>query len=449
MSLRYGCLPMPIRDLGLYTSLTTAFDFLHCHDAMQIVSFDDSVLNLFTRDDFHINSVVDGVLYPLFDAYEAWIPREPARSPYPLVVESRQHLLRRAPATLTTALGRIFKCPGCGRYAFIMRLLLIFGSKLCLAGGALQYMFHRKGANVCCMMSDIDIFLLNFDYRVLEMFIIAFAGIYQEFFGEYTVVRTPFTVTFFRLKKQHRNTVQIILRSYPSTSAVLDSFDLDSSCFALYRNQLVASARGLRCLTTSVNTVDVTKQSTTFERRLVKYFHKYDIGIAVPHFMQSRLIYPRATYGLSLLLEALHRPAGHTKALLGYSAFTTGIVASVSLRTLKRNIAAVVGFSRFATPFLIRVNNPLVFTLLGDEAETVDPALLPRESFEPPSGSFIPLYGPWYAEAYGGELIPEIAAQIAAAVPYRPICRVVPSWRFHVSTTSVLRSEDEVGPVSV
>jgi len=76
-------------------------------------------------------------------------------------------------------------------------------------------------------------------------------------------------------------TVQVILRCYTSPAEVLLGFDVDCCCVGFDGAEVWASDRGLRALRHRVNVVDLTRRSTTYESRLIKYAGRgFAVGIA-------------------------------------------------------------------------------------------------------------------------------------------------------------------------
>lgn len=427
--LKYKCIPSPINQDSMYFSLTRAFDYLGCDEAYFQITLDDSRLNVFESVDLAINhNTCD--LYQLYDDEQdgrrvQWQTVTPI---YPYVVRPRRSFLANLPASQKRALRRIFGCIICKRRAFVNRVFHLFGKHLCVAGGSLHRAFRYRGASRACYSSscDIDFFLLRFDFKTLEMFIHAFANVYQQYFGDYTVIRTQYAVTFFRVSHHHRNIMQIVLRSYNSVSHALSTFDLDASCIAYDGKNIVVNARGKRALQTGCNYVDITRQSTTFETRLCKYYRNYGLGIVVPHYDASRVSYSTiedvattGKHGLSRLLQLLlcQRENGtfaNDRKRGGYGAFGQ-IAKSTSERSLIRNISIALSFNTYRTPFILRQNNSLVFEYFGHEKDLhvdgIDPGLL-RDDFASTNGCFAPIEGPWYAEAYGGRNIPVWKQQI-------------------------------------
>lgn len=440
--LKFGCLPTPITDMGMYSSLESSFDYLHCNDACLSITLDDMKLNMFNRVDFDIN--VDTSLLPLFDRSGGWIDVEMRPVGYPLVAASRGHMLERRPTDLDTAKSRIFGCSSCRRRGFVDRLFLLLGKRVCIAGGSLQYIFNTDSTRDSCMMSDLDVFLVGVDFNMVEMLVMVIAGIYREYFGFYMVLRTAYTVTFFRLDKKHKNTIQVVLKNHASVEAILSGFDLDSSCFAYDGENVMVNRRGLRCIRTSANIVDTDRQSMTFEKRLVKYHHKYDVGIAVPNFQKHRVSYEDPLYGLSTLLAMLDSGSRRTclrRAGTPHDAYGNygKISDSVSFVALRSNVNIALRYSRFANPFILRMNNPLVYRYFGSEEDNVDP-ILKRDRFIDCEGSYQPMSGPWYADAYGASSIPEWKASIdvAAGQYERHIAPERKEWNLPTGPSSIL-----------
>jgi hypothetical protein len=68
---------------------------------------------------------------------------------------------------------------------------------------------------------------------------------------------------------------QIILRAYPSESAVIHAFDVGSCCVAYDGTTARATTLGAFAQLFRINLVNPDYRSTTYEKRLVKYFERY------------------------------------------------------------------------------------------------------------------------------------------------------------------------------
>jgi len=76
-------------------------------------------------------------------------------------------------------------------------------------------------------------------------------------------------------------TVQVVLRCYSSPAEVLLGFDVDCCCVGFDGQRAWANSRGLRALSHRVNVVDLTRRSTTYEQRLIKYAGRgFAVGVA-------------------------------------------------------------------------------------------------------------------------------------------------------------------------
>jgi len=150
-------------------------------------------------------------------------------------------------------------------------------------------------------------------------------------------------------------------------------------------------------------------------------------------------------YGLSLLLEKIknydqyRRPEqdGGNK----YNEYHS-IPNSINFVTLQKNITNCVKSSGHYHPFVIRYNQSDVIDTTPNEKKR-----LPSEFFESSivagtKGSFEGIDGPWYAQAYGGEDLPEYREKIRIALEskctYRQrnnqmiVVDTYPYWCFHV-----------------
>jgi hypothetical protein len=100
------------------------------------------------------------------------------------------------------------------------------------------------------------------------------------------IVRTAQSVTFM-LPRPYRK-IQVILRLYHSPEHVLLGFDIDCCCvgYDLRNKRLLALPRAVRALTQRYNLVDPTRQSTTYEKRLIKYVRRnFDVALAHPNIL--------------------------------------------------------------------------------------------------------------------------------------------------------------------
>ena len=75
------------------------------------------------------------------------------------------------------------------------------------------------------------------------------------------------------LKLDHQ-TIQIILRIYPCKSDILHGFDLGSSALGYDGKQIYFTSLSKYCYERKCNVIDTTRRSTTYEKRLMKYFDR-------------------------------------------------------------------------------------------------------------------------------------------------------------------------------
>ncbi|KXS08976.1 hypothetical protein M427DRAFT_50141 [Gonapodya prolifera JEL478] len=78
-------------------------------------------------------------------------------------------------------------------------------------------------------------------------------------------------------------TVQIILKRYKTIARLLSTFDVDCCGVAYNGSKIVATARAVMALKTKVNVADGSRNSPTFEYRLVKYAY-HGFKIFIPNF---------------------------------------------------------------------------------------------------------------------------------------------------------------------
>ena len=82
--------------------------------------------------------------------------------------------------------------------------------------------------------------------------------------------------------------VQVVLRLYKSVAEVLLGFDLDCCTFGYAAGKLWCLPRGRRAVNARANLVDPSRQSLTYEQRLLKYARR-GFAIKVPSLEPVRL----------------------------------------------------------------------------------------------------------------------------------------------------------------
>nr|QBK93175.1 MAG: uncharacterized protein LCPAC403_03090 [Pithovirus LCPAC403] len=132
---------------------------------------------------------------------------------------------------------------------------------------------------------------------------------------------------------------QFILIESRTPHEILNRFDLDSSCIGFMiapDTELFCLPRFVRAFETMTNTIDPTRQSPTYIRRLIKYFNR-GFEIAVPGFEKNKMTIPgnvmNAMCGSSL--EVVRNQTIRKMKLRGLTAL---IVSAI----LKRNISVSV-----------------------------------------------------------------------------------------------------------
>lgn len=96
--------------------------------------------------------------------------------------------------------------------------------------------------------------------------------------------------------------IQFILRLYNTKSEILHGFDLGSSCVSFDGEDVWFTSLGKFCYENMVNIFDGTRRSTTYERRLIKYFEK-GFSIILPDFDISKLDKKYFKYNLNEVCE--------------------------------------------------------------------------------------------------------------------------------------------------
>jgi hypothetical protein len=116
---------------------------------------------------------------------------------------------------------------------------------------------------------------------------------------EFKCVRNRNCLTFIYDDKY---TFQLITRIYQNKSQVLHGFDLGSSAVGFDGENLYFTSLSKFAYEYSCNILDTNRRSTTYEKRLIKYF-KRNFDIILPNFDLSKLRNINAQYGLSDVCE--------------------------------------------------------------------------------------------------------------------------------------------------
>lgn len=143
--------------------------------------------------------------------------------------------------------------------------------------------------------SDIDLFLITQDPNHAMRAIVELYGIIRASVPSHVkipIMRTEHSVTF-RLPWPYRN-IQVVTRLYRSVQHVLLGFDLDCCCVAYDGRAIISLPRAERALRYRYNLVDVTRQSTSYEARLLKYA-KRGFDVAIPGVPMEKVMEEMST----------------------------------------------------------------------------------------------------------------------------------------------------------
>lgn len=99
-------------------------------------------------------------------------------------------------------------------------------------------------------------------------------------------VRTRGSITMYSGDQKIK--IQVILRLYKSPSEILHGFDLGSCAVGFDGDRLIFTTLSKFCFTYSVNIVDTSRRSTTYEQRLIKYYER-GFSIVLPGLDVNKL----------------------------------------------------------------------------------------------------------------------------------------------------------------
>ena len=293
-----------------------------------------------------------------------------------------------------------FKCHDrCKRSNFIHDVFKHLKDKVILCGGSLHSLFRIYD----CRLQDLDFFVL--DKCNIKEIISTLAFLYHKYYKQFYIMRTSCACTLFSVQYNHRPVVQVIYNmSLKSINLILNSFDLDASCFAYDGDHIYTNRRGFRYLSTGYNVVDTTKTSRTFEHRLKKYFSQYGAGIAIPGFIPDRLVLVKnqTPVGLTRLIKNNYNDDKFESG----NYFCYNVAESYGVGSLVKSLT---DYLKNNNMFIIRQDCLTLWDAM-DERETM--FLKQYDQIQHTSMNFNPLNGPWYAQAYGASSIPYYKKQI-------------------------------------
>jgi hypothetical protein len=363
--LRYGIVPHRVPK-SMLLSLSKVANYLLLNE-INAFTLEDSLLNRFSPLDREINQSTKLVHLTLPVLTHAHLTRR-TEIGYPVLRQSKLNLLGlkrpRLRHRFQYIAPQLTGCDYCDRRALVTGLLKIDG--LVIAGGYCCFLFSCFAVN--CRSVDIDLFMVGQDRQQWPQIVKQIEAVYKEYLGgaEYICMRSAYAVSFFRLNCSlgHKDVVQLILREIPTRESVLETFDLDGSCFLLDQDlHMYTNRRGLRYLQTGhVNIVDLKRRSPTMERRLLKYSRNYGSGIAVPGFDLEKFRASSSSTGLGFLLRA------------PYDGCTYKLVNCCGIRDLADRLKNILRHHPAGRlPFILRKNNSGVFDLSEAEQKLFDP----------------------------------------------------------------------------
>ena len=138
-----------------------------------------------------------------------------------------------------------------------------------LAGGAtMKHLRPKKIASNAFATSDYDFFLVGADAAAARAAVAEFhAWVAARTGGRFMAWRTEHAISFVTAT----TVFQIVLRLNPTIERILLNFDIDMCCVAFDGEKIWTTPRGLASLRSGVHLGDPARQSTTFDRRAVKY----------------------------------------------------------------------------------------------------------------------------------------------------------------------------------
>lgn len=337
------------------------------------------------------------------------------------IIEANQSK-RCKPDSINKCINRIMECENrscanivggrCNRKAFLSDVFKLKNNvqehiQIVIAGGSLQNLFLKKLYRKKKCNSDIDLFFVgSAGMSTLNAFVIFVCSLYQKHFGNYMLINTSNSFSISSVDKF--TTIQLIKRCYTDLSTLLDSFDLDGSCFAYDGRQIWTNSRGLESCVTDLNVVDLSRQSNTYAYRLCKYHKKYGLGIYDLLFNEYRVVKDyndvyQYTFGLASILNyrSRYRLNDINPDIFKYnSGFVTKRSNTIGFLTnLERFINRIFGFGDCKTP--VKITFDAMYLLKDDTDKNCFSSNFFEWNLVNNSKSFYPCNREWYIQAYG------------------------------------------------
>lgn len=164
-----------------------------------------------------------------------------------------------------------------------------------IAGGAVfcaVYGFDIKDADIFSVGQTEDEYLSD-----IKLFI-------KQSAGFKSASRTKYCIT---TKMYGIIPIQHILRTHKTIAEVLYGFDIDSCCLAFYEGKIWMTKRSRYALENRVNTFNMTRLSSTYSTRLIKYARK-GFAIHVPGFDSRKInmVYFKKYFSDQYKINKLH-----------------------------------------------------------------------------------------------------------------------------------------------
>ncbi|KAL0210535.1 hypothetical protein RCL1_004971 [Eukaryota sp. TZLM3-RCL] len=179
------------------------------------------------------------------------------------------------------------------KFSFLRNISM---DNLLIAGGSIQTVLYNSNTSV-----DVDVFIFGIDCKQkatdrVNRFITELRSS-----GAQYVQREPFVIT---ITGQGIPECQVILRLYKSKSEILHGFDLGSCQVGFDGKQLYTTSLYRLSYTFSINIVDTTRRSVSYEHRLTKYLHR-GFGIVLPNLNMNKVYALRSRGEFSVSLPFL------------------------------------------------------------------------------------------------------------------------------------------------
>lgn len=150
-------------------------------------------------------------------------------------------------------------------------------NNIVLAGGSLSTILLNFDKNDEYNINDYDFFFYQIDK---DQALNIVKNIKKNLGDNVKIVISKFAISLYT----NSNKYQFITKLFACKEDIINSFDIDASCIYFDGKDIILNKRCKNAFETGYNTIDVSKYTSTYSRRLLKYYNEKGFGIIFTGF---------------------------------------------------------------------------------------------------------------------------------------------------------------------